>query len=536
MKTKNSFLLLVILIIGGLLSSGSVFSQGFSDKVIRKNPQNFPVKTLHKPSSSKIQEFKYPCLQPKLSVSPSAPHPDTIASYSTASISMKEYYNYDSLASTVKYLRQYLTPNGWATSFQVVNTYDGTGNDLTSLLQEWRNNSWVDSSRIENTYDLTGNMLTNLLQNIVSSAWVNVNMGTYTYDASGNILTEMDQVWDTTGWVNTNFNTYTYDANGYKLTAQTQQWDGTSWANSSLTTWTYDGTGNMLTALNQFWDGANWVNSGLETYTYDANGNELTYLSQSSYDGITWTNWYQITYTYDTSGNMLTEWDQMWQDPDWMDYSLLTQTWDNNRHRLTYIYQVSYAPGSWQNYSHGIQTYDENGNCLTFINQLWNANAWRNFEKDEYLYQPNMITGNAYGWNGGDWVSKDGAVTIYLNYHGSSISLFTSTGFTYTAIVHYSNWPTGIKDLTNLPSSLLKVYPNPANKFLMLKLNLTNSGQVFFKLTDYSGKTVASYNKGIVQPGGQTFTINTDNIPAGEYILQMNAGYVIEKKKVTIIR
>jgi hypothetical protein len=534
MKTINSFKIIFLFIIGGLFLSGVSVSQNFSDHIIRMNPEKFPAKSINKPSSSKVHEFKFPCLQQKLIIIPK-PHADTIILYSTASMSMKEFYTYDSLESTMSYRRLYLTPDGWVNSFLITNTYDGIGNILTSLLQEWRNNSWVDSSRIVNTYDPDGNMLTNLLQNMVSSVWVNFGLGTYTYDANGNILTEMDQEWDGANWANITLYTYTYDGSWNKLTAQNQQWDGTSWFNSTLDTWTYDGAGNMLTAMNQYWDGTVWVNSSLDTRTYDVDGNLLIYLSQYSEDGITWSNNYQEIYTYDANGRMLSQLIQMYQDPDWVNYELLTDTYDANGNRLTYLVQEWYDVGPWQNYSHGIQTYDENGNCLSFINQLWNANAWRNYEKDEYSFQPNLINGDAYGWNGGDWVLKDGNLQITLNNDGNYIT-FVSYSFSYNAKVYYSIFPTGTNDFNNLNSTSLSVYPNPATDYLILGLTLRQSENVCFKMYDFSGRIVANYYEGLIKSGEKTFRINTENIPAGEYILQMKAGKVIEKKKVVILK
>jgi len=125
-------------------------------------------------------------------------------------------------------------------------------------------------------------------------------------------------------------------------------------------------------------------------------------------------------------------------------------------------------------------------------------------------------------------------MNIGLNNNGSPVSFFS--GIAYNADVYYSSYITGTNNFSNHAPSLLLVYPNPAYQFMTLKINLTNPGQTVFRLSDYSGKPVLSFNKETVQPGEQTFTINTGNIPTGEYILQMNAGNVIEKKKVTIIK
>ena len=534
MKTKNSFLIIVILIIGGLFSSGSVVSQNVSKYVI-KNPQvKTAIKTIQKPSSSKVVEFKHPCFIKQLSGTLSAPHPDTIISYTTAAISMKEVYTYGSLATPLSYRRQYLWPSGWVNDFHVINTLDVNGNELTSLLKDWQNNSWVDSSLITNTYDADGNMLTNLLQDMDGGIWVNMNLGTFTYDVNGSILTELDQEWDGANWVNINFLTYTYDGTGNMLTSMGQNWNGASWDNMSMSTFTYDVTGNELTCLYQEWDGAVWGNSNLETWTFDASSNNLSYLYQY-WDGAAWINGYTDIYTYDSSGNQLTWLEQGWQDPAWENSMLTTYTYDNNGNELTYLNQNWYGDGDWTNYSNGTFTYDESGNSVSRIWQLWRyANGWVNYKKVAYSYQNSMINGDGFGWNGGNWVAGEWYLNIGLNNAGNPLEFYS--GLAYNAMAYYSTWPTSTRDLNNSLSSFLTVYPNPATNYLNLCPNLGQSENVCFKLYDFSGRIVANYNKGIVQPGGQTFTIYTGSLQAGEYILEMKAGNVIEKKKVTIIK
>ena len=503
MKTKSYYILIIILITIVLLSSEHVVSLGIKDQITGKTFLKNPDKPAPQFSFSSVQDFKHYDFHKNQSVDIDAPHPDSIFSYSMSSLSMKEFYTFDSHKNTVTYRRQYLYLGAWINAYQILNSFDGNGNVLISLLQNWQNNIWVDSSRITNTYDGNGNMLTNLLENRVSGSWVNASQGTFSYDGSENNLTKTDQVWD-----------------------------GSSWVDTILYTNTYNSTGNKLTSLTQQWDGSNWVNSSLETWTYDASGNNLSYLSQSSSNGITWTNNYTIIYTYDDNGNQLTELDQLWQDPDWMNYSMSAYTYDNNGNRLTYLYQVWY--GSWTNYSQGTSTYDGNGNCLSVIHQLWNANTWRNYAKSEYTYQNNIVNGDGFGWNGGDWVPGDSFFSLRLYNNGNPVIFFENMA--YHAKVYWSLYPTSTKDLSNLPKSLFMIYPNPATNYLSIKTNLNQQEQVNIDLVDFSGKIVATYSEGIIQPGGQTFTIYTGNLLAGEYILQMRAGNTIEKQKVTIIK
>ena len=534
MKTKSTFVIIVILIIGGLFSPGPVVSQVIKDRITGKTTLKKPVKSIDQFSFSNVMDFKKFNFRKKQSVDSNDPHPDSIISYSVSSSSMKELFTYDSYENTIAYRRQYLNPGAWVNAFQILNTFDASGNVLGSLLQNWQNNTWADSSRITNTYDGNGNMMTNLLENMVSGSWMNASLGSYTYDGSGNNLTETDQQWDGAAWANSILYTYTYDGTGNKLTSQVQQWDGTVWVNSGLETWTYDASGNTLTAMVQQWDGTNWIYYSLETWTYDAGGHNLTYLEQASWDGITWSNYYAITYTYDANGNELTELDQMWQDPDWMNYSLITFTYDTQGNALTYIYQIWPGTGTWVNYSRGTNTYDQNRNCLTEIHQLWNANEWRNYAKCEYTYQDNMINGDGFAWNGGDWVQGEGPIRLKMQDNGKAFIFFENMA--YNAQAYWSYYPTGTKNIYPMPSSSLTIYPKPAKDHLTLKPSLDQPESVSFILFDLSGRTITGYNEGLIQACGQTFTIYTGDIPAGEYIVQMRAGNTLEKQKVIIKR
>ena len=436
MKTKTTFIITVILIILGPFSPGHVVCQELQDNIAGKAFLKKPEKTTPQFSFSNVTDFKKFDFRNKQSADINDPHPDSIISYSVSSWSMKELYTYDSHENTVAYRRQYLNPGAWVNSIQILNTFDESGNVLVSLMQNWQNYSWADSSRITNTYDGNGNMLTNQLENMVSGSWMNSSLVTYTYDGSGNNLTETDQAWDGASWVNTSLYTNTFNGDGLKLTSQTKQWDGAAWANAMLETWTYDGSGN-----------------------------NLSYLSQASWDGISWMNNYTIIYTYDDNGNQLTELDQMWQDPDWWNYALTTNTYDVYGNRLTYLYQM--WSDSWTNYSCGTSTYDGNGNCRTEIHQLWNANTWRNYAKSEYTYQNNMINGDGFGWNGGDWVPGDSFLSLKLQNNGNPLLFFGDMA--YNAQAYWSNSPSGTKNILPMPSALLTVYPNPANNYLTLK-------------------------------------------------------------------
>jgi len=131
-------------------------------------------------------------------------------------------------------------------------------------------------------------------------------------------------------------------------------------------------------------------------------------------------------------------------------------------------------------------------------------------------------------------VPGESGLTLRIQNNGKALVFFQNMA--YNAQAYWSYYPTGTPDSEKQPVSRLTAYPNPATDYLTLTPVVDQTECICFSLVDLSGKTIARYNEGFVQPGGQTFTIYTGNIPAGEYILQMSAGSTAERQKVVIIK
>jgi hypothetical protein len=91
----------------------------------------------------------------------------------------------------------------------------------------------------------------------------------------------------------------------------------------------------------------------------------------------------------------------------------------------------------------------------------------------------------------------------------------------------------GIEESTSLTSA--SVYPNPAADFTNVSLELANSSNVSIALINSMGQVVYNNALGNVN-GTQTVQINTSNVEAGMYFVNINVDGVTSTKRVSITK
>jgi hypothetical protein len=91
---------------------------------------------------------------------------------------------------------------------------------------------------------------------------------------------------------------------------------------------------------------------------------------------------------------------------------------------------------------------------------------------------------------------------------------------------------TGIADQNQVDANLT-VYPNPANAFTSIKVQLKNEQNVALKLIDMNGRTVASRNYGQMN-GASEIQLNTSNFEAGLYLIQLTLDNTIVSRRLII--
>lgn len=71
--------------------------------------------------------------------------------------------------------------------------------------------------------------------------------------------------------------------------------------------------------------------------------------------------------------------------------------------------------------------------------------------------------------------------------------------------------------------SLFQNYPNPAGNETAISYSLDKTTDVSFIVTDITGRTIITVEKGNQTQGAHTFTLNTSSLSAGAYIITMRA-------------
>lgn len=113
-----------------------------------------------------------------------------------------------------------------------------------------------------------------------------------------------------------------------------------------------------------------------------------------------------------------------------------------------------------------------------------------------------------------------GGSAIVTDAEGGSFEMSTSFGsgvsnpFVVTAI-------SAIEDISFLNS--MSVFPNPVNHMLFIELGLENNAPIQLEVYNQVGQKIISNNKGRLASGLHTFQINTSDLTAGMYLLQVRS-------------
>jgi hypothetical protein len=79
----------------------------------------------------------------------------------------------------------------------------------------------------------------------------------------------------------------------------------------------------------------------------------------------------------------------------------------------------------------------------------------------------------------------------------------------------------GLSELTDEQlDDILKVFPNPANEYAVISINLSQDAQVVMNLIDLSGKQIATLNYGAMI-GLSEVVLSTQDLQSGVYIVEL---------------
>lgn len=91
---------------------------------------------------------------------------------------------------------------------------------------------------------------------------------------------------------------------------------------------------------------------------------------------------------------------------------------------------------------------------------------------------------------------------------------------------------TSLQEMTQIDAQI-KIYPNPANNYTNVLLNLQEPNQVQLKLIDITGKEIISKNYGVLS-GAQQLVVPTSNLESGLYFVKLSLNSSVSTKRLVV--
>ena len=82
----------------------------------------------------------------------------------------------------------------------------------------------------------------------------------------------------------------------------------------------------------------------------------------------------------------------------------------------------------------------------------------------------------------------------------------------------------------------MSIYPNPANTLCNIQYSLAESANVYFVITDVTGRIVFSNSKAKLLSGTYQFAINTTELANGMYYIEMKTDETTITNKLLITK
>lgn len=335
--------------------------------------------------------------------------------------------------------------------------------------------------------------------------------GVNTYDAAGNIT--MSEYYQFSGGVYSVMyrEIRTYDANRNILSMEFEYNNGSGMEKQQLTTTTYNSNNQPVQALYKMWDAGlmQYIDQNRYNYTYNSSNQLVELLTETFSTG--WQPAYRSTYTY--VGNNNTELLHEMYNSGWNNISRIENTFDASGRK---IFEESQSwNGVWENEYAGAYTYDANGNMLSEEYLNWSGSTYLPNSKQSYSYNSDnyVLTEATSTWNT--------TAAAYLPEMGDD-----------SAYYHYSN----SVSVGKAPVAMygINVFPSPASTQLHLHMNLAGQQQYTATLYDAAGRVVKHMAGN--GAGATRAEMNVRDVPAGNYVLVLNAGATTAREKIVIAR
>lgn len=151
------------------------------------------------------------------------------------------------------------------------------------------------------------------------------------------------------------------------------------------------------------------------------------------------------------------------------------------------------------------------------------------------------ISGIGYDWKvftppGGPWVVPDSLSYFIKDLSGKIYQMqFTGYSGSGTGNIYFRKrivTPTSVKDFNSIVNQY-SVFPNPAQNSLNLMVDVKESNDAKIQLMDITGKIILTASIK-VQTGINAFTLPTESVANGNYILFVSGKNILIKEKIVI--
>ncbi len=308
------------------------------------------------------------------------------------------------------------------------------------------------------------------------------------FNTDNKLLSYTNEIWDGSDWINNTFELYTYDEFSNMVTAVGSVWLDNAWVTDTQNSYTYDDNSNMIEGLTEKWQNGDWVNFYKETYTYSTANERLTFVAET-WDSLEWVNNNNISYTYDELGFLTQAVAQIWADSNWV-----------NNTNEEYVYA---------NY----------GGYESVITQSWDSTMWVNATMMLNTYDEFGNTTNCefFNWINNDWNhTLDGVLDVFYDY-SNELAYYTG----YLADVSYKSIIVGINEVAIGSINSFTCNPNPATGSTVITTHMLANAVADINLYDCNGRKVQAVFNGMLAAGNYNFTVVTQQLTPGIYVVVM---------------
>ena len=194
---------------------------------------------------------------------------------------------------------------------------------------------------------------------------------------------------------------YSYNENGFLLTQEKFEDENEERYPLSVKDYEYDLNNKISKEIISIYQQPDWMLFSIVENTYDQSGN-LTERLIGTRSGDSWSYYRKIEYKHDESGNVTTETTRSFDNGNWKNKTLIYYEYDLSNNLLSETEQT--WQDKWMNRTKNIYDYDPAQRLIFELVEIWQENRWINSSIKTYNYnQLNLVTSSYYG----SWSEED---------------------------------------------------------------------------------------------------------------------------------